>query len=69
MMAVKLGVPVVPVRVNGTDELMPNRRIIPRRGRVEVRFGEALRFSSEVSYMKAAEVIEKAVDALAKTVQ
>ena len=67
LMAVQLGVPVVPVRVYGTDELMPNRRIIPRRGRVEIRFGEVLRFPPEFSYLEAARAIERAVNTLDET--
>ncbi len=66
LMAVELGVPVVPVRVKGTDEIMPNRRIIPRRGHVEVRFGQALRFSSGSSYLEATKSIEEAVNSLAE---
>ena len=64
LLAAKLEVPVIPVRVKGTKEVMPNRRIIPRRGRVEVHFGEAIRFSPEVSYATATRVIEKAVNDL-----
>ena len=66
LMAVELGVPVVPVRVKGTDKIMPNRRIIPRRGHVEVRFGQALRFSSSSSYLEATKAIEEAVNSLAE---
>ena len=67
LLAEELGVPVVPVRVNGTDELMPNRRIIPRRGHVEVRFGQAFRFSSGSSYLEATKAIEEAANTLAET--
>ena len=69
LLAAKLGVPVVPVRVQGTNELMPNGRVIPRRGRVEVRFGEAIRFPPEVSYAQAARCIEKAVNYLDQAMQ
>ena len=64
LLAAKLGVPVVPVRVKGTNELMPNGQIIPRRGRAEVRFGEAIQFPPEVSYEEAARAIETAVNEL-----
>ena len=64
LLAAKLGVPVVPVRVSGTKEVMPNGRAIPRRGCVEVRFGEPLRVSPEFSYLQAASTIEKAVNTL-----
>ena len=66
LMAVKLGVPVVPIRLIGTDKVMPNRRIIPRRGRVELHFGEALRFSTQTPYSQATMAIEEAVRALAR---
>ena len=65
LMAVDLRVPVVPVLVIGTDEVMPNRRIFPHRGRVEVHFGKPLRFSARSSYLDTAASIEAAVKSLA----
>jgi 1-acyl-sn-glycerol-3-phosphate acyltransferase len=43
-MALEAQVPVIPVAITGTFEAMPYHRKIPRIGRVEIRFGEPLRF-------------------------
>jgi 1-acyl-sn-glycerol-3-phosphate acyltransferase len=44
-MALKAGVPVVPCAMVGTFEIQPPGRVIPRIGRVTIRFGEPLDFS------------------------
>lgn len=45
-MALEAGVPVVPIAVEGTDEVMPIGKRFPRlRGRVTVRYGKPLDFS------------------------
>jgi len=64
LMAVELGVPVVPVHVRGTFEVLPKNKAIPRRGRVQVCFGKALQFPSNTSYIDAAMALEEAVKAL-----
>jgi 1-acyl-sn-glycerol-3-phosphate acyltransferase len=43
-MALEAQVPVIPVSIMGTFEAMPYHRKVPRPGRVEIRFGEPLRF-------------------------
>jgi 1-acyl-sn-glycerol-3-phosphate acyltransferase len=43
-LAVRAGVPVVPVAMHGTDQAMPPGRAVPRPMRIEVRFGPALSF-------------------------
>lgn len=45
-MALGAGVPVIPVGVRGTYELMARGRRLPSRGRTEVRFGRSLRFEA-----------------------
>jgi 1-acyl-sn-glycerol-3-phosphate acyltransferase len=42
LLAVRSGRPVVPVRISGTYEALPPGRRMPRRSRVEVRFGAPL---------------------------
>lgn len=64
LMAVELGVPVVPVRVTGTYEVLAKDRTIPRRGSVQVGFGKPLRFSARTSYIEATRAIEDAVRSL-----
>jgi 1-acyl-sn-glycerol-3-phosphate acyltransferase len=43
-MALEARVPVIPVAITGTFEAMPYDRKVPRPGKVEIRFGEPLRF-------------------------
>ena len=43
LLATELHVPVVPIGVEGTHELLPKGRRLPRRGPVTVRFGRPLR--------------------------
>jgi long-chain acyl-CoA synthetase len=64
LMAVELGAPVVPVRVEGTYAVLPRDRAWPRRGQVRVRFGKPLVFSSGASYLEATRTIETAVTGL-----
>jgi 1-acyl-sn-glycerol-3-phosphate acyltransferase len=45
VMAVRAGVPVIPCAMVGTFELQPPGRVIPRIGRVTIRFGRPLDFS------------------------
>lgn len=43
-LALRLGVPVVPVHLDGSRALMPKGRWMPRRRPVRVRFGEPVAF-------------------------
>jgi 1-acyl-sn-glycerol-3-phosphate acyltransferase len=43
-MALEARVPVIPVAISGTYELMPYDRKVPKAGRVQLRFGKPLRF-------------------------
>ncbi len=43
LLATRTGVPVLPVRIDGLHSVLPPGRVRPRRGQVEVRFGEPLR--------------------------
>jgi 1-acyl-sn-glycerol-3-phosphate acyltransferase len=45
VMALRAGVPVIPCAMVGTFELQPPGRVIPRMGRVTIRFGRPLDFS------------------------
>ncbi|HTP65248.1 MAG TPA: AMP-binding protein [Geobacteraceae bacterium] len=63
LMVKALGIPLVPVRIRGTDRVLPAGARFPRRGRVTVTFGPLLRFRLE----DAAEIVEvtrRAVEAL-----
>ncbi len=62
LVAVEMGVPVVPVRISGTAEIMPSGEFLPRRrGAVTVRFGKPLRFGPRDSYIDATGAIESAL--------
>ena len=58
VMAARLGVPVVPVHVEGSDRVLPKGQWHPRRGRVQVRIGEPLRLEGEDFRILAARVEE-----------
>jgi long-chain acyl-CoA synthetase len=66
LLACELGVPVVPVWMDGLQGVLPKGRRWPRRGRVVVRLGAPLRFSPGTSYATASAAIEVAVRALAE---
>jgi len=64
LLAVELGVPVVPMRVDGLYDVLPKGRILPHRGRVTVWIGRPLHVEPGTSYDRAAAQIEEAVRAL-----
>ncbi len=55
IMVREVGIPVVPVRISGTEKVLPHDARFPVKGRVTVTFGEPLRFSTE----EPAEIVEK----------
>lgn len=55
VMVKELGIPVVPIRICGTGQILPPGKSIPKPGHVTVTFGELLRFSGE----EPAEIVEK----------
>ena len=63
LIAARLGVPVVPVRLRGMDAVLGLGQRMPRPGRVEVRFGPRLRLSGG-DYAAMAARLEAAVKAL-----
>jgi long-chain acyl-CoA synthetase len=46
-MVKELGIPVVPIKISGTEKVLPHEASFPKRGTVTVTFGEPLRFRSE----------------------
>src|SRR6266850_2289224 len=59
MMAVRLRVPVVPIRLSGLYEIYSIHDSWPRRGPVHVRIGPALQFSAGTAYEEAAQRLEE----------
>jgi 1-acyl-sn-glycerol-3-phosphate acyltransferase len=49
LFAVALGVPVVPAYIEGAHKILPKGKNIPRMGTATVRFGEPIRFTSNLS--------------------
>jgi long-chain acyl-CoA synthetase len=63
MIGARLGVPIVPVRIEGVERLMPVGSSFVRPGRVRVVFGAALRLRGD-DYAALAAQVEEAVRAL-----
>jgi long-chain acyl-CoA synthetase len=64
VLAVELGLPVVPIRTEGLAAVLPKGSRRPRRGPCQVRFGPPLRFDRETTHAEATAAIEAAVRAL-----
>jgi 1-acyl-sn-glycerol-3-phosphate acyltransferase len=47
-LALKSGLPVIPVAILGTRRVLPPGRVVPRPGRIEVRIGAPLQFAPEL---------------------
>jgi len=47
LMVKELGIPVVPIKISGTDYVLPHEARFPQKGTVTVTFGEPIRFSYE----------------------
>jgi long-chain acyl-CoA synthetase len=63
LLASRLKVPVVPVRLSGLDKVLHRTRKIPRPGRVDVTFGKPLYLDGE-DYAALARQVEEAVRSL-----
>jgi len=61
LMAVRLQVPVIPIRLEGLFEILPLHARWPRRGSVRVWIGKPLTFAPNVDFKKAAHDVEEAV--------
>ena len=48
-LALKSGLPVIPVAILGTRRVLPPGRVVPRPGRIEVRIGAPLQFPPELT--------------------
>jgi long-chain acyl-CoA synthetase len=54
IMVKEMGIPVVPIKIIGTDQVLPHDVSFPKRGKVTVTFGEPLHFRFE----EPAEIVE-----------
>ena len=66
LLAARLGLPVIPVYLQGTDGVVAKGGRRPRRGCIEVRFGPPLRLPPEAKYADAADIIRDAVASLGR---
>jgi len=60
IMVKELGIPVVPIKISGTDQVLPHEARMPKQGKVTITFGEPLRFR----YEQPAEIVEQARQAV-----
>jgi 1-acyl-sn-glycerol-3-phosphate acyltransferase len=63
LMAGRLAVPVVPIRLRGVEQILHRHTHWPRPGRVEITFGAPLQLKGE-DYAALAKQVEEAVRAL-----
>ena len=63
-LAVKGGVPVIPVHIDGSEKVLPPKGRIPKRGRVTVSFGKPIYFSEGQPYPDIVISIMKEIEAL-----
>ena len=63
MIGARLGLPVVPVRIDGVDRILPTGASWPSPGRVSVTFGAPMHLSGD-NYAELARKVEDAVRSL-----
>jgi len=68
-LALTAGVPVVPVGLQGTEDLQPVGSNIPRRAKVTVRFGKPLDFSGRFDGVPAGRARREATDEIMAAIQ
>ena len=65
-LAVKGNVPLVPVHIGGSDQVLPRGAKFPKRGRVTVTFGKPVRFTSGQTYEEIVAAIMDEIDGLTR---
>jgi len=60
LMVKELGLPVVPIKISGTDQVLPPDASFPKRGKVTVTFGKPLHFRFE----EPGEIVERTQQAV-----
>ena len=62
IMVKELGIPVVPIKISGTEKVLPPGASFPKKGQVTVTFGKPLRFRCE----EPTDIVEKTRQAVEK---
>jgi 1-acyl-sn-glycerol-3-phosphate acyltransferase len=65
MLALHLGVPVIPIYTEGLAHVLPKGRLVPQPGPITITFGRPLTFAPGTDHRDATAAIEQAVRALA----
>ena len=66
LLATRLGVPVVPVYLKGTDSVVAKGGGRPHRGDIEVRFGQPIPIPADTNYDEATQIIRDAIASLSE---
>ena len=61
LLAVELGVPVIPIHLRGAHAILPKGSRLPRRGPVQVTIGAPLRFPPGTDHAQAAQQLEREI--------
>lgn len=56
-----LEVPIIPVKIEGTDKVLPKGRLFPARGKIKVKFGKKMLFDRNIHYSEITESVEKTI--------
>jgi len=65
LLAIELGIPVIPIHLRGLHTVLPKGARVPRRGPVEVTIGTPLRFPPGMDYVQAVRQLEREIRRLA----
>jgi 1-acyl-sn-glycerol-3-phosphate acyltransferase len=68
-LALKSGLPVIPVGMMGTRRVLPSGSVVPRPGRVEIRIGKPLTFPPEVTEQAPAKARREITDAVIEAIR
>jgi 1-acyl-sn-glycerol-3-phosphate acyltransferase len=68
-LAVNSGLPVIPVAMQGTDQVLPPGRIIPHPARIQITIGEPLTFGPDVLRGPGAKVRRMITDEVMRAIQ
>ncbi|MBN2362718.1 AMP-binding protein [candidate division WOR-3 bacterium] len=59
--SVALEAPIVPVKIEGTDKVLPKGRLFPARGEIKVKFGKKMLFDRNIHYSEITKYVEKTI--------